>query len=240
MKHFLILLTIFGITQLVQSQEKTFSILGKVVDSASRLPLSGASVFAQNTTQGTISNSEGKFFIRLPNGGYDLVISYTGYDKKILRISHTQDLTDTVVVELIQQDKAMTEVAVVASNEVPDGWERFGKFFSDNFIGSTPNAAQTVIQNPEALKFYYTKNNKRHRLTVKSKDDLVIVNHSLGYKIRYQLDSFNYDYNTNISQYTGYPLFEEIDTTETVKMSWKKKQGTDVSGIENALYALIL
>ena len=82
MKHFLILLTIFGITQLVQSQEKTFSILGKVVDSASRLPLSGASVFAQNTTQGTISNSEGKFFIRLPNGGYDLVISYTGYDKK--------------------------------------------------------------------------------------------------------------------------------------------------------------
>jgi hypothetical protein len=230
MKHFLILLTFIGIATFAKSQEKTFSIIGKVIDSASRMPLSGASVFAQNTTQGTISNSEGKFFIRLPNGGYDLVISYTGYDKKILRISHTQNLTDTVIIELIQQDKAMTEVAVVASNEVADGWERFGKFFSDNFIGTTPNAAQTIIQNPEALKFYYTKNNKRHRLTVKSKDDLIILNHSLGYKIRYQLDSFNYDYNTSISQYTGYPLFEEIDTTETVKASWRKNRARTYLG----------
>lgn len=212
------------------SQEKTFSILGKVVDSSSRAPLRGASVFAQNTTQGTISNSEGKFFIRLPNGGYDLVISYTGYEKKVLRISHTQDLTDTVVVELVQQDRSMTEVAVVASNEVPDGWQRFGKFFSDHFIGTTPNSSSISIQNPEILKFYYTKNNKRHRLTVKTREDLIIVNYALGYKIRYQLDSFNYDYNTNISQYTGYPLFEEIDTTAEVKTSWIKNRARTYLG----------
>ena len=230
MKYLVLLLSVIGISCFAQSQEKTFSILGKVVDSASRLPLSGASVFAQNTTQGTISNSEGKFFIRLPNGGYDLVISYTGYDKKVLRISHTQDLTDTVVIELIQQDKTMTEVAVVASNEVADGWVKFGKFFSDNFIGTTPNATTTIIQNPEALKFFYTKNNKRHRLTVKSKDELIILNQSLGYRIRYQLDSFNYDYNTNISQYTGYPLFEEIDTTEEVKSTWKKNRARSYLG----------
>lgn len=230
MKYLVFLLSVISISSFAQSQEKTFSILGKVVDSASRLPLSGASVFAQNTTQGTISNSEGKFFIRLPNGGYDLVISYTGYDKKILRISHTQDLTDTVVIELIQQDKAMTEVAVVASNEVADGWVKFGKFFSDNFIGTTPNATTTIIQNPEVLRFFYTKNNKRHRLTVKSKEELIILNQSLGYRIRYQLDSFNYDYNTNISQYTGYPLFEEIDTTQEVKSTWKKNRARSYLG----------
>lgn len=230
MKYLFIFITITGIFNLAQAQDKTFAILGKVVDSATKQPLSGASVFAQNTTQGTTSNAEGKFFIRLPNGGYDLVISYTGFDKKILRISHTQDLTDTVVIELIQQDKAMTEVAVVASNEVADGWEKFGKFFSDNFIGTTPNAAQTIIQNPEALRFFYTKNNKRHRLTVKSKEDMVIVNNSLGYKIRYQLDSFNYDYNTNISQYTGYPLFEEIDTVTEVKAAWLKNRARSYLG----------
>ena len=230
MKQFLIFLLLLATTSIVQAQEKTFSILGKVVDSASRLPLSGASVFAQNTTQGTISNSEGKFFLRLPNGGYDLVISYTGYEKKVLRISHTQDLADTVVVDLVQQDKAMTEVAVVASNEVADGWERFGKLFADNFIGTTPNAGQTKIQNPEVLKFYYTKNNKRHRLTVKTKEDLLVVNEALGYRIRYQLDSFNYDYNTNISQYTGYPLFEEIDTTQEVKANWLKNRARTYLG----------
>ncbi|MBC7826471.1 MAG: carboxypeptidase-like regulatory domain-containing protein [Chitinophagaceae bacterium] len=230
MKYFLVLFSVICLATLAQAQEKTFSVIGKVVDSSSRLPLSGASVFAQNTTQGTTSNSEGKFFIRLPNGGYDLVISYTGYDKKIFRISHTQVLTDTMIIELIQQDRAMTEVAVVASNEVADGWEKFGKFFSDNFIGTTPNAAKTLIQNPEALRFFYTKNNKRHRLTVKSKEDLVILNHSLGYKIRYQLDSFNYDYNSNISQYTGYPLFEEIDTTQEVKSTWVKNRARTYLG----------
>jgi len=230
MKQFLFLISIISITTIAYSQEKTFSVFGKVIDSTSRLPLSGTSIFAQNTTQGTVSNSEGKFFIRLPNGGYDLVISYTGYDKKILRISHTQILTDTIIVELIQQDKAMTEVAVVASNEVADGWEKFGKFFSDNFIGTTPNATKAIIQNPEALRFFYTKNNKRHRLTVKTKEDLVILNHSLGYKIRYQLDSFNYDYNTSISQYTGYPLFEEIDTVREVKATWIKNRARSYLG----------
>lgn len=230
MKQLAFLLTALVINCLVYSQEKTFAILGKVVDSSSRAPLSGASVFAQNTTQGTISNSEGKFFIRLPNGGYDLVVSYTGYEKKVLRISHTQDLSDTMVVELVQQDRAMTEVAVVASNEVADGWQRFGKFFSDHFIGTTPNSASTIIQNPEVLKFYYTKNNKRHRLTVKTKEDLVVLNHALGYRIRYQLDSFNYDYNTNISQYTGYPLFEELDTTADVKTMWLKNRARTYLG----------
>lgn len=230
MKQILVFLSFLAVTSLAYTQEKTFAILGKVVDSATRQPLTGASVFAQNTTQGTISNNEGKFFLRLPNGGYDLVISYTGYDKKLMRISHTQELADTMIVELVQQDRAMTEVAVVASNEVPDGWERFGKFFSDNFIGTTPNASRTKIQNPEVLKFYYTKNNKRHRLTVKSKEDLIVLNEALGYRIRYQLDSFNYDYNTNISQYTGYPLFEEIDTTAAVKDMWLKNRARTYLG----------
>ena len=35
--------------------------------------------FCQNTTTGTISNNEGQFGLRLNNGGYDLIISYTGY-----------------------------------------------------------------------------------------------------------------------------------------------------------------
>ena len=227
MKRLLLLLLLL-IGAASYAQDKTFSILGKVIDSATKAPLSGASIFAQNTTQGTISNNEGKFFIRLPNGGYDLVISYTGYEKKILRISHTQQMPDTMVIELPQQDKALTEVAVVASNEVPDGWAKYGKFFSQHFIGTTPNAAKTEIQNPEALRFFYTK--KRNRLKVTAKEDLVIMNRSLGYRIKYQLDSFSYDYNTNISQYTGNPFFEELDSTEEVKSNWAKNRARTYLG----------
>jgi hypothetical protein len=212
------------------AQQKTFLIMGKVIDSASGLPLNGASAYCQNTTYGTTSNTEGGFALRLPVGGYDLVVSYTGYDKKSIRISNTQLLNDTLVITLPQIDKTLAEVAIVATNEVEDGLVRFGKFFSDNFIGTTPNASQCTIDNPQALHFFYTKNKKRHRLKVTSTEDLLVRNSALGYIIRYQLDSFSYDYNSNISQYTGYPFFIEIDTTPEVKEQWIKSRARTYLG----------
>jgi hypothetical protein len=35
---------------------------------------------------------------------------------------------------------------------------------------------------------------------------LIISNYALGYTVRYQLDSFSYDYNAAISLYTGSPF----------------------------------
>src|SRR6476469_4510576 len=104
--------------------QKTFLIGGKVVDSASRQPLAGASVFAQNTTQGTTSNADGVFVMRLPNGGYDLIVSYTGYETRSIRISNTQAQGDSIIISLPQVSKTLEEVAVVATNEVEDGWNQ--------------------------------------------------------------------------------------------------------------------
>lgn len=210
--------------------QKTFLVGGKVIDSATLQPLAGASVFAQNTTQGTLSDSSGVFIMRLPNGGYDLVISYTGYETRSIRISNTQPQGDSIIISLPPVNKALEEVAVVASNEVEDGWNQFGKFFFDNFIGTTPNAAHCTIQNPQALRFFYTKNKKRHRLKVIAKEDVMIQNDALGYTIRYQLDSFSYDYNSNISQYTGYPFFIEKDSTTEAKDEWKKNRARTYLG----------
>jgi hypothetical protein len=226
MKKIFYLITFIGISLTIQGQN--FSILGKVIDSASGQPLAKASAFCQNTTFGTTTNNDGLFFLQLPYGGYDLVISYTGYEKRLVRISNTQLNKDTMVFIMVPQDNSMTEVSVVASNEVPDGWIKYGKFFSENFIGTTPNSENCVIENPEVLRFFYTK--KRNRLKVTAKEDVTVVNYSLGYKLRYQLDSFSYDYNTNISQFTGYPLFEEMDSTEEVKSQWQKNRAKTYLG----------
>ncbi len=212
------------------AQQKTFLIMGKVVDSATAQPLGGASAYCQNSTYGTTSNNEGLFGLRLPAGGYDLIISYTGYDKKSIRISNTLALPDTMIIALNQIDKTLAEVAVVATNEVPDGLEKYGKFFTDNFIGTTPNAAQCTIENPQVLHFFYTKNKKRHRLKVTAAEDLMVRNNALGYMIRYQLDSFSYDYNSNISQYTGYPFFIETDSTPEVREQWVKNRARTYLG----------
>lgn len=221
---------LFFVTFTIKAQNKTFMVGGMVVDSATRQPLGGASVFAQNTTQGTTCNAEGTFVLRLPNGGYELIISYTGYETRSLRISNTQPTGDSLIIALPQIDRSLAEVAVVATNEVEDGWQRFGTFFFDNFIGTTANAAQCVIANPQAFRFFYTKNKKRHRLKVTATEDVIIRNNALGYVVRYQMDSFSYDYNSKISQYTGYPFFIEIDTTAEVKEQWVKNRARTYLG----------
>src|SRR5262249_18827814 len=95
-------------------------------------------------------------------------------------------------------------------------------------IGNSGNSGQCTIQNPEVLHFYYSK--KRNRLKIMAKEDIIIVNYALGYKIRYQLDSFSYDYSSNITQYTGSPLFQEMDSTEEVKTQWKKNRARTYLG----------
>ena len=199
-----------------------FYIHGKVVDEKSGTPLSNASVFCQNTTTGTISNSEGLFSLRLNNGGYDLVVSYTGYETQVLRVSNSTKEKDSIVISMKEAEKAMAEVAVSGSFMVADGWTKYGQFFLDNFIGTTGNAAQCTIENKDAISFYFYK--KRNKLKVKAKEEIIIINQALGYKIRYQLDSFVNDYNTHISSYTGYPLFETLTGTADQQQNWTKNR----------------
>jgi len=206
MKKFTSILSAMMVFIAGYAQQNVFYIHGKVLDEKSGTALSNASVFCQNTTTGTISNNEGIFALRLANGGYDLVVSYTGYETQVLRVSNTTREKDSLLIRMKEQEKSLGEVAVTGSALVADGWSKYGQFFLDNFIGTTANASQCTIENKDAISFYYYK--KRNKLKVKAKDEIIITNLALGYKIRYQLDSFVNDYNSHISSYTGYPLFE--------------------------------
>jgi hypothetical protein len=215
-------ITILGLTPVFAQ----VSISGRIIDSASKEPLPGASVFCQNTTIGTVTNKQGEFSLNLKAGGYELIISYTSYQTKTIRISNSEPVK--MDIEMIKEDKSMGEVVIKSSNEVPDGWQKYGGFFTDNFIGTTPNAAKCVLQNPEVLKFYFLK--KSNKLRVLATEPLVISNKALGYNLRYQLDSFVYQYKTDISLYRGYCLFSEADTTEDVKAKWKAARLKTYSG----------
>src|SRR5664279_2905526 len=92
------------------SEDKIFYIHGKVVDEKSGSALSNASVFCQNTTTGTISNAEGLFALRLNNGGYDLIISYTGYETQVLRVSNSTRDKDSLLIQMKTESKNLGEV----------------------------------------------------------------------------------------------------------------------------------
>lgn len=210
---YLLLPALFLVSQGVYSQ---FTIQGRIVDSASREPLSGASVYCQNTTLGTVTNKEGHFSLSLKSGGYDLVISFTGYQTQQVRISQSQPVIPDIL--LIKEDKSLGEVIVRSSNEVKDGWEKYGSFFIDHFIGTTPFSRQTQLENPEVLKFFLLK--KSNKLRVLATEPLRIRNEALGYQLIYQLDSFVYAYNNDISTYRGFCLFSELEGTDSLRAIW--------------------
>lgn len=206
------------VTTAAIAQPPSFKVTGKVIDAVTKAPMQAASVFAQNTTMGTATGSDGSFTLWLPTGGYDLAVTFAGYETVSRRISST-DATD-IVIEMKQQVKSMEEVAIRTSNEVKDGLAKYGDFFMENFIGKTNNSKQCVIKNTEALKFYFSK--KRNRLKVLAAEPLQIENTALGYRIKYTLDSFTHDYGTVVTTFVGYPLFEEMQPTDAGQAEvWK-------------------
>ena len=193
-----------------------FSVSGKIIDAESKEPLNSASVYCQNTTIGTTTNKQGEFSLQLKSGGYELIISYTGYQTKQVQISSTD--TRIPDIEMAKEEKSLGEVIIKTSNEVKDGWAKYGSFFSEHFIGKTPNAAQTTLLNPEVLKFYLLK--KSNKLRVLATEPLQIENKALGYNLRYQLDSFIYHYNTDINSYRGFCLYSEMEGNDSLKRVW--------------------
>jgi CarboxypepD_reg-like domain len=197
------------------AQTNYYTIQGKIIDAVTKVPMPAASVFAQNTTLGTATNDEGNFKLYLPTGGYDLVITFSGYQTQTKRISATDADDKNIVIELSKKEKALEDVVIKSSNEVKDGWEKYGNFFIDNFLGTTSNSKLCKIKNPSILKFYFSK--KRNRLKVLADEPLQIENAALGYTIKYALDSFTHEYNTQITTHTGYPLFEEMNAVDTMQ-----------------------
>jgi hypothetical protein len=228
MKPLLLLIYAFLIS--VTSFAQTFYVVtGKIIDTQSSQPLQDASVFAQNTTIGTATDAEGNFKLYLPNGGYDLVVTYTGYNTETKRVTTGGDANKNIVIQLFQKEKQMADVTIVASSEVKDGWEKYGSFFLDEFIGKTANSKNCTIRNPEVLKFYFSK--KKNRLKVLASEALRIENKSLGYNIKYTLDSFTHEYTSEISLYTGYPLFTEMTATDSLQqLQWAQARAKAYNG----------
>ena len=209
--------------------QANYTISGKIIDAATKLPLQGASVFAENTTIGTATNTEGFFRLQLPNGGYSIVVTFTGYQTETKRVTTADAGNREMVIEIKQKEKELQDVVIKASFEVKNGWVKYGDFFLENFIGKTANSQQCVIKNKEAVKFFYYK--RKGLLKVMAEEPLEITNDGLGYNIKYTLDSFVHNYKTEITTYSGYPLFQELQNgSDEQKKIWTANRQTAYNG----------
>jgi CarboxypepD_reg-like domain len=217
MKAIFCLFTVLFLNSVANAQ--AFSVSGIVIDAVTKQPLRGASVFCPNTTFGTTTNAAGEYLLTLPNGGYDLTISFTGYESQSKRISQSAENLLHQNTELNEKQKSLEEVSITVTTEVKDGLAKYGSFFRDLFIGQSINSNKCTIQNPEVLHFFFSK--KKNKLKVVAQENIIIQNKALGYTINYQLDSFTHEYGSGITQFTGFPLFEEMKGTDEEKQVWK-------------------
>jgi CarboxypepD_reg-like domain len=184
------------------------SITGTVTDAATGKRIAGANVFISNTSKGTVSDANGAFVLReIPPGKYDLIISITGYET-IAYPFNSDKLPLKLDVQMNLKVKQW-ETANVTPFE-KDGWQKWGKLFTESFLGLTPNAANCKLLNKEAIRFRYNK--KEGILEAVADTLLLIENNALGYFIRYQLEAFEYNFKQRSVIYGGYPLFEAMQT----------------------------
>jgi hypothetical protein len=118
--------------------------------------------------------------------------------------------------------KAEELQTVIVEPYEKDGWEKWGKFFTENFIGTSDNAKDCKIKNYKALRFRNSK--KKNQLTVTADEPLIIENRALGYKIQYQLEGFSYGFKDNMLLYFGYTLFDELNEGAAKKRELKNRE----------------
>ncbi|MDR0793746.1 MAG: carboxypeptidase-like regulatory domain-containing protein [Chitinophagaceae bacterium] len=202
------------------------TIAGKVTDKQSGKPVAGASVYIPNTSLGCISNEDGTFNLKnVPDQPFDLIVSIVGYE-----MLSQHFMSAKIPYQNIQLQPKVNELeSVIIDSYEKDGWKHWGKFFLDNFIGTSINAVDCHILNYKSIRFRMSQ--KEHVLRAYAMEPLIIENKALGYRIRYDLEQWMYNFTNRELFYNGYSLFENMEGNKKELALWndRRKDAYEIS-----------
>ena len=89
-------------------QQQAARVNGTIIDATTGEPVIGASVVEKGTTNGTMTDIDGKFSLELKNAEKMLEISFVGYIKQTIHVT-----SPTVTVKLAEDTQMLSEVVVV-------------------------------------------------------------------------------------------------------------------------------
>lgn len=87
-------------------------VKGEVFEGAGNSPLEGVSVYWNNTTIGTITDSKGKFELPFDGRNHELVLSYVGFKTDTIHILEPTELKHWMV-----EDNSLEEVVLKNANK---------------------------------------------------------------------------------------------------------------------------
>ena len=199
------------------SVQETYQISGVVKDKEGK-PVPGARILLSNYKIGTIADNQGRFIIvGLKPGNYNVLVEMMGYQPVNNNVLITNGPAD-IEVFLSEQVKQLNEVVIMAD----PNRKRYLNIFKKSFIGTTPNAKQCDILNPEVLYTVYDKDNQI--LKVAADELLLIENKALGYRIKYLLRYYERDEQTGVVVFYGYPYFEEMEARPGKRRKYVKSR----------------
>lgn len=92
LKQFLLLIIIVFVFAHTLASQSKFTISGFVYEKGSRESMPGVNIYIPGTTTGTASNSYGFYSLTLPEGEYEILFSYVGYQFRSFQVSMDKNI----------------------------------------------------------------------------------------------------------------------------------------------------
>jgi len=188
---------------------------GKVITAAG--PLQNATVYLNNTTIGSITDKAGNFRLRVPEGTYELIVSYVGFTTHQETFS-TNSYIEPFVIELTEDSNVLDEVVLKPRYDSLRKYHLMA--FHESFFGRAATAKSCRILNENVLQFDYDA--RTNVLKAEATAPLKIINESLGYEIEYDL--ITYTLTTNALAYLGRTKFKEAQGGKAKQKKWIKQR----------------
>lgn len=217
------MLTLFQINHCFSQTE----ISGYVFSAKDSTAIYGGSVYFSGTSIGASTNEDGYFNIQFKPNNSPLIISSMGYESIIIKSEAIKTSKTLAPIYLTEKTEDLETVYI----EI-DTLSRSRKLelFKKEFLGKTKAAYLCDIINEDAIKLRYIPSTKT--LSASANTALIIENHYLGYKLRYNLRDFEITYKT-LNQdfaipaaihYHGFSFFQPIENKISRKILRNRKR----------------
>lgn len=129
---------IYSATSYSVQQRETVS--GVIIDANTQETIVGASIMLKGSSQGTVTDIDGKFSLSVSKLPVTLVVSYVGYQKKDVKVS---SLDGVLSISLTEDTQMMDEVIVTG----------YGTFKKSAYAGSAANVKADKIADVPSVSF---------------------------------------------------------------------------------------
>ncbi|MGB5819715.1 MAG: SusC/RagA family TonB-linked outer membrane protein, partial [Saonia sp.] len=144
--HHILCFVLMAASTFALGQTTPYSLTGNVTDSGSGIPVSGASVFIENTSFGGVTDFDGNysFTASLESGSYTMIVSYLGYSTQ--RISITAGSSDTITTDVsLAEDLLSLDEVIVTGTGVGANKRTLGNAISTVSASDIQNNGATAV-----------------------------------------------------------------------------------------------